>query len=84
MQVGTQFTGTLAAGATGRWFTHSWPADWHVAWTFMPTTPRPGAAQLDWDVEVERATGSTVTYWLTVTNLSAAALDFEGRYAVLN
>ncbi|WP_371494164.1 hypothetical protein OG871_03560 [Kitasatospora sp. NBC_00374] len=84
MRVGTQFTGALAPGETGQWFTHSWPADWQVAWTFMPITPEPGVPQIEWDVEVERASEATVTYWLTVTNLGGSALDFEGRYAVLN
>ncbi|MDD7942408.1 hypothetical protein PHK61_28730 [Actinomycetospora lutea] len=84
MRVGTQFTGRLPAGQSGRWFTHSWPSDWHVTWYFMPTTPAPGAPELEWEVEVERASASAVTYWLTVRNLSSAPMDFEGRYAVLN
>jgi hypothetical protein len=84
MRVGTQFTGNLPAGATGRWFTHSWPADWHVTWYVMPTSPRSGAPQTEWEVDVERASSTHVTYWLTVKNLSPAPLTFEGRYAVLN
>jgi hypothetical protein len=52
MQVGTQFTGTVAAGGTGRWFTHSWSPAQHVVWTVVPTTPGPGAAQIEWDVQV--------------------------------
>ena len=84
MRVGTQFTGTLDPGASGRWFTHSWPADWHVTWHCMPVTPQPGAPGLEWEVEVERASDTHVTYWLTVKNLSAAQANFEARYAVLN
>jgi len=84
MRVGTQFTGTLAAGQSGRWFTFNWPADWHVVWHMMPVTPAAGGPEVEWEVEVERASGQHVTYWLTVKNLSAAPMNFEGRYAVLN
>ena len=84
MQVGTQFTGTVAAGATGRWFTHSWNPAHHVVWTVVPTTPGPGAAQIEWDVSVQRASATALTYWLTVRNLSPAAVGVEGRFAILN
>lgn len=84
MRVGTQFTGTVAAGQTRRWFTHSWPADWHVVWHVVPTSPRSGAPQIEWDVEVERASSSHITYWITVKNLSLERVNIEGRYAVLN
>lgn len=84
MSTGTQFTGTLAANATGRWFTHSWPAAWHVIWTMVPTSPRPGSPQLEWSVSVERANTTHCTYWLTVKNLTPSALTFEGRYAILS
>jgi hypothetical protein len=49
----------------------------------MPTSPQPGAAQIDWDVAVERANATQCTYWLTVKNLTSSNLTFEGRYAVL-
>jgi hypothetical protein len=84
MRVGTQFTGTLNAGQSGRWFTFQWPADWHVAWYMMPTTPAVGAPEVEWEVEVERASAQYVTYWLTVKNLTSQQINFEGRYAVLN
>ena len=84
MQIGTQFTGTLAAGQTGRWFTHSWPAEWHVVWHMMPVTPAPGAPEVEWEVEVERADASRVTYWLTIRNISGAPVNFDARYAILN
>jgi len=83
MWTGTQFTGTLGANATQRWFTFNWPANWHVYWYMMPTSPRVGAAQLEWSVAVERASSTHCTYWLTVRNLTAASLTFEGRYAVM-
>jgi hypothetical protein len=50
----------------------------------MPVTPKPGAAELQWSVQVERSDPNNITYWLTVTNLSGVPINFEGRYAVLN
>jgi hypothetical protein len=81
---GVQWTGTLAANQTQRWFTFNWPATWHMLWTVMPTTVRPGAPELWWDVQVERADAEHVTYWITVRNLTAAPVTFEGRYAILS
>ena len=52
---GVQFTGSLAANQTGRWFTFGWPATWHMIWTVMPTNVRSGAPQIWFDVQVERA-----------------------------
>jgi hypothetical protein len=49
----------------------------------LPTFPRPGAAQLKWKVAIERASGNYLTYWITVQNLTALDVTFEGRYAVL-
>lgn len=83
MWTGIQWTGSVAAGASNRYFTFNWPADWHVVWYMMPTTAQPGAPQLDWDVLVERADPQHTTYWITVTNLSTVPVDFEGRFAVL-
>lgn len=84
MRTGRQFTGTLAPNATGRWFTFGWPSTWQVVWTVQPTTPQPGAPQLDWDVAVERASSTQTTYWLTVQNRTGSSVSFEGRYAILN
>ncbi len=84
MRTGTQFTGSLAAGETRRWFTFNWPVGWHVIWYMMPTSPRNGAPQVSWEVAVERATSTYCTYWLTVRNLTNAPVTFEGRYAVLS
>lgn len=84
MRTNVQFTGSLAPNASGRWFTFSWPASWQVVWYVMPTTPRPGAPELDWSVAVERANSNHVTYWITVNNRSAINASFEARYAVLN
>jgi len=84
MWTNVQFTGTLPAGATQRWFTFGWPASWHVIWYMQPTTVRLGSPSIDWDVAVERADANSVTYWITVTNLAPQPIAFEGRYAVLN
>jgi hypothetical protein len=84
MTTGVQFTGSLGPNATQRWFTHSWPTAWHVVWYMQPTSPAPGAPQVDWDVAVERASATLCTYWITVKNLTAANITFEARYAVLN
>lgn len=84
MRTNVQFQGNLAAGQTRRWVTWGWPTTWHVVWYMMPTSPRPGAPQIDWDVEVERASATQCSYWLTVKNVSPYPVDFEGRYAVLN
>jgi len=80
---GVQFTGTVGAGQTERWFTWGWPAHWHVVWTVVPTTPGPGAPQIKWRVQTERASDSQITYWINVSNLSGALVNIEARYAVL-
>jgi hypothetical protein len=79
-----QFTGTVAPNATQRWFTYNWPQDWHVAWNVVPTSPQSGAPQIDWDVEVERATSQYITYWVSIKNLTPNPVNIEARYAVLN
>lgn len=84
MFTGVQFTGALGPNGSNRWFTFNWPANWHVVWHVMPVTPRPGAPELDWDVMVERASPTAVTYWISVTNLTNQNVTFEGRYVVLN
>jgi hypothetical protein len=84
MWTGVQWIGTIGPGATRLWFTWGWPANEHVVWYLMPTTPQPGAAQLDWDVAVERANAADCTYWITVKNLTGQTVTFEGRFAVLS
>jgi hypothetical protein len=82
MITGTQFRGTLAPNQTQRWFTFNWPACWHVAWTVVPTSPRLGAPQVRWRVQVERASSGYITYWITITNLTDVNVDLEARYAI--
>lgn len=84
MWTGVQWTGSLAAGTSARWFTFNWPTAWHVVWYMMPTTVRNGAPELDWDVAVERADATHCTYWITVTNRAPVSINFEGRFAVLS
>lgn len=81
---GVQWYGTISPNATGRWFTYGWPATWHVVWTVMPLTPCPKGPQLSWTVQVERANATQCTYWITVRNLTADPVRFEGRFDVLS
>ena len=82
MITGTQFRGTLNPHQTQRWFTFNWSALQHVIWEVVPETVQPGAAQVDWDVAIERADNDHVTYWITVTNLTNGPLQIAGRYAI--
>ena len=81
---GVQFTGTLTPNQKKNWFTFNWPATWHVIWTVMPITPKPGAAELAWTVRVERASATMATYWIEVSNLTNVPVTFEGRYSILS
>jgi hypothetical protein len=82
MTTGVQFTGSLNANQTQRWFTFNWPAAWHVVWYIMTTTNQT-VPEVSWSVAVQRADATHVTYWITVTNLTATPVTFEGRYAIL-
>ena len=84
MVVGVQFTGAVPSGATQRWFTWGWPQQWETVWTVVPTSPVPGAPQLEWDVAVERASASAVTYWISIRNLTSRPITIEARYAIMN
>jgi hypothetical protein len=80
---GLQFTGTLQANQTQRWFTFNWPATWHIVWTVMPTTVAT-AAQITLTTSVQRASAEFATYWLTVQNLTGTPVNFEGRFCILS
>ena len=84
MRVGVQFTGTVQGNESHRWFTFNWPADWDMTWMVVPTTVRSGAPEIDWDVAVERASPTTVTYWITIRNLTSSPVDIESRYVIYN
>ena len=81
--VGTQFSGTVAANSSHRWFTFNWPAWQQVYWTVMPTTVDAANPQLTWDVAVQRASGANITYWITVHNATNIPVAFDARYEVL-
>ncbi|HEX3682471.1 MAG TPA: hypothetical protein VHU83_07995 [Bryobacteraceae bacterium] len=82
MYLGTQFTGTLAPNQSINYYTFGWSTAWDVLWQMMPTSTG-GAAQIGWTVSTQLS-GTSITYWILVTNLSSATIDFEGRYAILN
>jgi hypothetical protein len=84
MKIGVQFTGTVAAGQSTRWFTYNWPASWHVVWTVVPTTPKVGAPEIEWNVAVERASATYITYWITIKNLTSIPVNIEARYEIVN
>lgn len=81
--IGVQFTGTVPANSTRRWFTHSWPEHLHVLWNVVPMSPKPGAPQIDFRVRVERASDRFITYWIDISNLTNTETQIEARYAVL-
>lgn len=80
---GTQFHGTLGPQQTRRWFTYNWPACYHVLWSVVPTTPVTPAAGLSWKVQVERASRERITYWISITNETAQAIEVDGRYEIV-
>ena len=80
---GTQFTGSVAANSSHQWFTYNWPAWWQTIWSVMPTTVNATSAQLTCTVNVQRPSGAYITYWITVTNQTNVAVNFNARYAVL-
>jgi len=82
MTTGVQFIGTLNANQTQRWFTFNWNPANHIVWYMMPMTNQT-VPELSWSVAVQRADATHVTYWITVTNLTAVPITFEGRYAIL-
>jgi hypothetical protein len=81
--IGVQFTGVVPPNQTQRWFTYRWPAQWHVLWSVVPTSPKPGAPQIQWSVAVERSEDRYITYWISITNVTNLPVNIEARYAVL-
>lgn len=87
--VGVQFRGKVRAGRTQCWFTHSWPAHWHVIWHVVPTAPpRDAGAQIEWKTQVTRQSdsvgqyGALNKYFICVKNLVDYDVDIEARYLV--
>lgn len=83
MTTGVQFTGSLTANQTNRWFTFNWNPANHVIWYMVPTSITAVGQEVTWSVAPQRTSATAVTYWITVTNLTAAPVTFEGRYAIL-
>jgi hypothetical protein len=79
---GTQFTYTIPANQTVNFYTFNWPEYEFVVWEVVPTTAGT-AAEITWNVEIQRASGAYVTYWISVTNLTGAPVSIQGRYTVL-
>jgi hypothetical protein len=82
-QTGVQWQDVLPAGQTASWFTFRWPEYLFVLWQVVPVTPVPGAPELSWKVQIERASGAYVTYWITVTNKTSRDVELQGRYCIL-
>jgi len=80
MSYGVQFRGTLGPSETQRWFTFGWPAGQDYAWVIVPTDVQSGNPHVDWDVAIERASDQSITYWLTIRNLTSDTFNFEARY----
>lgn len=81
---GTQFSGSVPAGSTRTWFTHSWPSHWFVVWTAIPTAPVvDGPAQLRLTVRTTRQAERLIKYHLSIQNLTGSPLNFTARYDVL-
>jgi len=85
MRFGVQFSGSVPAGQTRSWFTHSWNATNNVVWMVVPTSPAvDGPAQLEWKVQLTRQTGTLLKWFIEVKNVTNVAVNFEARYAILN
>ena len=81
---GVQFTRTIPANTTQRFFTHSWPFYWFVVWTVIPTAPAiDGPAQIEWKVQLTRQTDALLKYFLEIKNISPNPVTVDARYNVL-
>ena len=84
MMAATLFSGEVPAGQTIRLSTTDWRQEWHVTWSIVPTSAGSGAPQVEWVVDIERASNDFITYWISIKNLTQSTLEFDARYAVLN
>lgn len=80
---GVQWRATIPANSSQLWFTYGWPNRWDVVWNVIPNNINSGGAEIGVSVQVEKTPDASLTYWLTVTNPSSTAVDFEGRYTVV-
>jgi hypothetical protein len=81
MQTGVQFRGTVPANQTARWFTFNWNPASYVIWTVVPDSVS-SSPEISWSVAVQRTSATAVTYWISITNSTGAAVDIEARYAI--
>lgn len=84
MVIGTQIVDTMPPHAVIDYYTWGWSPAWDVVWMVVPTSTTPGQPQVEWNVAVERSPTNTVTYHVTITNLTASSVGVEGRYAIMN
>jgi hypothetical protein len=84
MVVGVQFADTMGPSTSIDYYTWGWDPAWDVVWMVVSTSPAPGQPQLEWHIAVERAANTSVTYHVTITNLTTSPVGVEGRYAILN
>lgn len=81
--LGVQFRGPVKAGRTQCWFTHSWPAHWHVDWVVAPLSPpKDEGPQIEWTVKVTRQSDKYLKYFICVKNLVNYDVQVEARYHV--
>jgi hypothetical protein len=83
MTTGVQFRGTLTAHQTQSWYTFNWPATEYVIWTVVPDSISAAGSEVTWSVATQRTSTTAVTYWITITNQTAASVDIEGRYVIV-
>ena len=50
----------------------------------VPTSPQPGNPQIEWNVQVQRASPTALTYWISIHNLTANPVNIEARYAIMS
>jgi hypothetical protein len=85
MTFGVQFRGSVPAGQTRSWFTHSWNANSNVVWMIAPTGPAiDGPAQLEWKIQTTRQAANLIKWFIEVKNVTNVEVQFEARYAILN
>jgi hypothetical protein len=79
MPIGKQFTGSLQSGQYWEWYTWGWPRDLFVNWSVRPSTGQVGNVTLR-ALAVEVVADGTLTYHLTVWNVSAHPITFDAYY----
>ena len=81
MNIGTQFSATLAPGATGSWFTWGWPQNEFVVWSVVPISDQSEVSLEALDVQLGSA---GITYLLTITNVGSQPAIFQANFAYVD